>query len=151
MVVMSEKQCFKCSKVKPLGEFYKHKAMADGRVNKCKECTKGDVAKHRSDNLEKIREYDRNRAKLPHRVALNKRITKEWRAANPLGYKAHSAVSNALKAGRLEKPTECSICNAPHDQIEGHHIDYSKPLEVTWCCPACHWLLDQERRVMEAQ
>jgi len=44
------KKCFKCCVEKDLSEYYKHKQMADGHLNKCKECTKKDV---KSDYNEK--------------------------------------------------------------------------------------------------
>ena len=36
------KVCFKCQESLPLERFYKHKKMADGRLNKCIDCTKSD-------------------------------------------------------------------------------------------------------------
>ena len=38
------KRCFKCGLEKELTQFYKHKEMSDGHLNKCKECTKKDTS-----------------------------------------------------------------------------------------------------------
>lgn len=129
------KACFKCGEVKPLDEFYKLSGMRDGRLNKCKECTKSDVRKHRKENLEKIREYDRSRAKLPHRVERNTKNTSAYRKAYPERYKANSMVGYALKIGALKKHP-CQICG--DERVEAHHADYSRPLDVVWLCPAHH-------------
>ena len=50
------KTCFKCNNEKPLVEFYKHGAMTDGYLGKCKVCTRSDTKK-RQDKLSKNPEW----------------------------------------------------------------------------------------------
>jgi len=129
------KICFKCKTEKPLTEFYKHSRMADGHLNKCKECTKDDSNKHRSENLERIREYDRRRAGLPERKRHNAVVNKAWRAEDVRRQRAHSRVARAITSGTLERGLCCRCGSA---KTLAHHEDYDKPLEVMWLCQPCH-------------
>jgi ribosomal protein S27AE len=131
----SSKECFKCKTIKPLEEFYKHSKMADGHVNKCKECNKNDVTSHRNKNLEKVREYDRARGKIPERIKAQVEINKAWRAEDSRRVVAHSAVSRAIREGRLDR-NPCVRCGEA--KSVAHHEDYDKPLEVMWLCQPCH-------------
>jgi len=61
------KECFKCNVVKPLDQFYKNGAMADGRVNKCIPCNLIDVKENYNKKLLVVgfieNERDRGREK----------------------------------------------------------------------------------------
>lgn len=130
-----EKECFKCKSVKPLSDFYKHPRMGDGHLNKCKECTKDDSTKHRNQNLEEIRAYDRSRAKNPERIKASIEVNRLWRVEDRRRSAAHSAVARALRNGELLREP-CTRCG--NEKSVAHHEDYDKPLEVTWLCQPCH-------------
>lgn len=131
------KECFKCKVVKPLSEFYAHKQMVDGHLNKCKECTKFDSRDHRAQNLERIREYDRLRASLPHRIELRTRVFQEYKKENPDRYKAVQQLNKAVASGAI---TPWPVCAVPEcsNKPEAHHPDYSRPLDVVWLCKHHH-------------
>lgn len=61
-----------------------------------------------------------------------------YRKENSDKYKAHNAVNNAVRDGRIQKEP-CFFCG--DDNVVGHHVDYSKPLDVIWLCQACHKLV----------
>ena len=124
--------------------------MADGHLNKCKECTKTDSNKHRVENIEDVRAYDRKRGMLPHRVearrkyvkteegkAAHARNTRKQNAKFPKRRAARVALGNAVRTGRIIPWTVCAIptCeNVP----EAHHPDYDQPLDVVWLCKEHH-------------
>lgn len=128
---MKSKECFKCGVEKPLSEFYKHKYMADGHLGKCKECTKSYIRNYYQENREKVRAYDAERKKRPERKEQKLGYQKKRRVSHPEKAKANRMVGNAIRDGRLVR-LPCEKCGDP--KSEGHHDDYSKPLEVRWLC-----------------
>lgn len=123
------KTCIRCRKDKPLDEFYAHSRMADGRLNKCKECCK-DYAAVRRLTSDRPREIDAKR----YREGKKKSNGIEWNNQNPEKKKAHVAVANAIRDGKLVRQP-CRRCGA---KAQAHHKDYSKPLEVDWLCSRHH-------------
>ena len=129
------KKCFKCNETKDLGEFYKHSQMKDGHLNKCKKCTKKDVSENYYKNIDRAREYERERFQRPERKAKIAEYQRKRRKKNPEKYKANTAVCNAIRDGKLERKP-CEVCGDPESQA--HHEDYSKPFEVRWLCFVHH-------------
>ena len=125
-----------CSEVKPLCEFYAHKGMTDGHLNKCKECTKKYISSHRRDN-EHVRERDREKYHRSQERRESIQFTaNNWRNKNPEARKAHNAVARAKRNGKLI-PLPCEVCGSIY-RIHAHHDDYAKPLEVKWLCAKHH-------------
>ena len=108
--------------------------MADGHLNKCKDCTKKD---------QRNREVYQADSVLSSRLATCEK--------NPTKHRAHKVVEAAINAGVLEKPDHCSGCGRPASEtrISAHHYDYGKPLDVIWVCARCHRPLDANRRRLE--
>lgn len=131
----NSKICFKCQTEKPLSEFYIHRAMKDGYLNKCKECCKAAELMRRREKLDEIREYDRQRGKLQHRKDETTARTREKRRSMPGYMAAHNAIARALKKGTIVK-MPCAMCGSI--MSVAHHDDYTKPLDVMWLCTIHH-------------
>ena len=63
------------------------------------------------------------------------RYSRIYRARYPDHARARSKLSSALRRGDIERQP-CVVCGNP--KSDGHHDDYSKPLEVVWLCRKHH-------------
>ncbi len=59
---------------------------------------------------------------------------------------ARCQLKEAVRMGKVAKPSACSLCGAEPEPrlIHGHHNDYTKPLDVVWCCSVCHGKLHRK-------
>lgn len=104
----------------------------------CKVCARARVLANRAKRVGYYRAFDRERGKDPKRKAQFVAKTRRKRQEMGPGYdRAHRAVSQAITKGEMARPATCSRCPSS-DDIEAHHDDHNKPLDVMWLCPVCH-------------
>ena len=52
---------------------------------------------------------------------------------------ARAKINNALRDGKLKKPSACEGCGTKTSDIEAHHFKGDKdPESVRWLCTTCH-------------
>lgn len=143
---MEPKICRVCGAEKQHVDFY-------DKDNTCKECRKASVRRNRAARIEQYRAYEayryrndpRKRAAIDkyaateNGIASRRRAQEKWDKQNPIKKAAHVILNNHVRDGKVHKPDSCSVCGKSGCRIEGHHHDYSKPLDVVWLCRKCHY------------
>lgn len=128
------KCCNRCFEIKSCAEFYRHSAMSDGLLNKCKQCAKSDVSKNYRKNRHHYADYEKERFKNPARKAFHAQAQRDHRLNNPEKSRARSAINYHVRSGKIQKlPCKCGS-----EKVQAHHHDYLKPLDVKWMCRSCH-------------
>lgn len=137
---VATKECFRCHRSKPLSAFYRHLMMGDGHLGKCKDCTKQDAKQRYHQKMHDPgwaqQERERNRERMRAKGA-----GPNWTsplAPEAVKQKARNALSNAVRDGKIIRPSVCEDCGKENERIHGHHLDYFRPFHVAWVCPACH-------------
>lgn len=113
---------------------------------KNKEHLKNKARKNYLKNKETIKARSK-KWREEHRSESNKSKLK-YKKNNPEKRSAHSKVSRAIKSGKLTKG-DCSACGAK-ENIQGHHEDYTKPLDVIWFCVKCHGEYHRKQRELNS-
>lgn len=107
--------------------------------------------RYREKRIEEVKKYysslsEEKREEIRQRKRINFKNS-DAQKKNKLDYQrnryskekivANRAIAQALIEEKIFKPGKCQICNLER-KLDGHHSDYSKPLEVIWVCRKCH-------------
>lgn len=126
------KQCKRCSKTKDTSKFCKRSGAKDGLQPWCKKCQREYRENYRLSDAGKSKENKYRQSKKGK--AAHRKADLRYRDDNPDRYKANNIVNHAIRDGRLHK----NPCRCGETKVQGHHEDYSKPLDVEWLCIECH-------------
>lgn len=124
------KTCTVCGTTPPVDPY-------DGVPNRCRSCHCAEMKRLRREAPDKFSARERAR----YVGARREKILASGKARRAIpGPKrdAQTAVGHAVRDGRLLKPSACSKCGRSGVRLEGHHDDYSRPLDVVWLCCRCH-------------
>ena len=120
----------RCASCREVAAAYKKKNYQNNRAVR-DAATLAWAAKNPSKKLEHSRKWRKeNSSKVLE-------YCQAYRRTNPEKYRAHKIVANAIEYGTLMKPRLCEQCGQEKD-LDAHHEDYEKPLEVEWLCRKCH-------------
>ena len=122
------KKCPRCKIGKAESYFSKNSGRKDGLQGWCKDCI-------------------RLNSQTEKGKSIHKKGSETYWSKYPEKRKAQRVINNAIRDGRIERPSYCEGC-FQEKFVEGHHPDYDKPLEVDWLCKKCHRELHKELAVL---
>lgn len=148
------KTCTRCGVEKEVTDFHKHSGTKDGVRSQCKECTCAGNRLRAAQHPEWRRSYPATERTKASRKAYLDRVPgrrrekrRQYRQRYPEKNRTVSAVSLALRKGKLLRPVFCTVCGGS-GILHAHHEDYSKPLDVVWACIKCHDMLHGRTKVL---
>lgn len=133
---MKTKKCFKCGRILPLTEFYKHSKMVDGYLNKCKECTKKDVHRNYEKKIKDSEWLEKERVRGRNKY---ERLYKPDYLRNSFKFdKPYERIISNNNANRDLKKRGYNT-----DGKEAHHWNYNEPKQVFLLTTEAHHKIHQ--------
>jgi hypothetical protein len=132
------KKCTVCGIEKDETEFH-FANKKTSRHGSCKKCMSKKQVAYQKEYFKRPRSKEllRERQKKYRRTKKFKDAIQRSREKYPEKRAANIIFSNAIATGKIERPSRCETCGV-YCTPDGHHDDYSKPLDVVWMCKQCH-------------
>lgn len=133
------RKCFVCHEEKPLEDFRKNRSKPLRHEYMCRTCRRVyDVIQNQQpERIVKMEQYRQDAGAIER----NRERAKQAYADNPEATRARAMIAGLIRAGLIERQA-CQVCGT-EIRVDGHHPDYSKPLEVIWLCRTHHWLIER--------
>lgn len=98
----------------------------------CAACARARYHEKREETLARLADKYKNDATFRERLHSH---SKKQRQVHPERFRARKILGNAIRLGSIKRQP-CERCGAI--EAEGHHEDYSRPLDVQWLCKVHH-------------
>lgn len=94
----------------------------------------------------KYREACKRRSKKWHEDNRAAHAVQRAKYRKTVEYQARMLLGNAVRDGRIQKPTHCQSCSAGGRIYGHHHRGYTgkAALDVLWLCSTCHGLVHRQ-------
>ena len=138
------KDCGRCGKRKDASEFYVNRASEDGLTAMCRLCS-AEYQKARRERLNASKPEGwkkKTEDKASYMKAWHEKhpgymtqAKRDWWNKNRDRMRVKDALRYAIRTGKVVK-LPCQECGV--QEVEAHHPDYSRPLDVVWLCKEHH-------------
>ena len=129
MAEVTTRTCFACHVEKSLEDFPANRSKPLGKGYMCRKCRKEYEAGRPSNNTPS-----------EETKGLNRERSRQAYTDNPEATQARRMILNLINLGLIKRES-CQYPLCHRKKTDGHHPDYSKPLEVVWLCRSHHHLI----------